>query len=137
MTRHVIATEGKIDPMFSDRLIISGAVTMPDEEIPVSLNYRHDLPPIGVARDFQRDEATGEISVDIELNDDVLPIKDYLGNYGYYLTEVKSEKSPAVDSWDVVTTINSARLRSVSAEGVTGPNLGAHDFPQAFLPKEE
>lgn len=61
MTRRVIAFEGK--PTIDGRLILPGAITVDNESIPVTTDWYRTTN--GKATKFERNEDTGEISMDI------------------------------------------------------------------------
>lgn len=69
MTRYVVFREGT-NPL-PDTFVTIGSLKPPDREwVPVVYAFDFSKPPIGRAKDFERDE-TGAISFDIEFHDDL------------------------------------------------------------------
>jgi hypothetical protein len=63
-SRYVVAYEGK--PTIDKRVIEPGALTMPDHRVPVVRSFNYE-DVIGYAEEFERNEETGEISVEVDL----------------------------------------------------------------------
>lgn len=103
--RVVVAIEGK---QYADgRIIMPGAIKCTDDKIPVSSNFDWSN-IVGVASNMERNEETGEITMEIEFGDPIFkPERDtYEANVS--LSDID------VDKTDGAFEVKDGRLRGVS-----------------------
>jgi hypothetical protein len=92
MTRRVVAIEGK--ETRDGRLILPGAITMKNDVIPVMVDSTIF---VGSATDFNRNEETGEISLDITLKVMLEGISEDLNIHtSLYSLVIRDEDEPMV-----------------------------------------
>src|SRR4051794_30592875 len=94
MTRHTIAFEGKPSILPHIWLAPGSLYIDPNDRIiPVTMRFQSgDI--IGTARDLQRDEETGEVSVDVTLSETHLQYEEQykeLYNYTFCATQLVQE----------------------------------------------
>lgn len=108
MTRMIVAYEGIATS--DGRFILPGALTSRASKIPVGLKDINTL--IGMAKDFERNPETGEISYDITTKEKV----DYdVNSPTIYVLDIKT-----VDSVDTMT-ISSGKIAAIVLS--EGPSL--------------
>lgn len=80
MTRFVIAIEGQaFDGAYGKTVIAPGAMRMSRDRVPVTIGFDHTK-LLGEATDFQRDAVTGEISVEVKLDERAAALIGDLGD---------------------------------------------------------
>jgi hypothetical protein len=117
MTRKVIATEG-IPSAIPDTWLAPGSLQVNDARLPVTRGFdftdTSDL--VGWATDMQRDNETGEITVDISYLKATLEdnMNDDEYDYAFYASNLVVQQVEATDEVPEHRLILSARLRSIT-----------------------
>lgn len=113
MTRHVIAKEG-VPSLIPDLWLEKGSLWMnPDERLYVTMGFDWEHRPIGTALDLQRNEETGEVSVDIQLFQDI-DLGDEEYDYSFWAMEFEERKVEATDDIPEHRLILKARVRGIA-----------------------
>jgi hypothetical protein len=115
VTRHVIAVEGKPSKVPQTR-IAPGALWLEHDGIPVSWNFSWEGPPIGYGCDFQRDEETGEVSMDFDLRPDADPESDdhIQFDFTFYADQVEQTWVEATEEDEAYRLVTKARIRGLA-----------------------
>jgi len=99
MPRRVVAIEGK--RTMDGRLLKPGSITIKNKTIPVTTDGYHTA--IGKATDFERNDETGEISLDIitkyELPDD---INAHISLFHLVCSDPQDDKTMVIESGTLV-----------------------------------
>jgi hypothetical protein len=117
MTRKLIAIEGILSEVPNTWLALNSLYVEDNERLPITLGFEYVSPNdfIGWATDMQRDENTGEVTVDVSFRDDapVDPDDEDL-DYTFYATNVVQETVEATDEIPAHRLVTSARLRAIA-----------------------
>lgn len=113
MTRHVIAYEGKPSILPDVWLEKDSLWIDPNQIVYVTANFDWASPPIGRATDLQRDEETGEVTVDIQLFDGT-EIDKQLYECSFWANELEERKIPATDDHAEYRLVLKAKIRGIS-----------------------
>jgi len=96
MTRHVIAFEGKPSSL-PDTWLAKGSLRLKKgRKIPVTWNFDWISPPIGLAEKLERNDETGEVSVEITFREDP-NVDEELYSYTFAANQLVEEQVPATD----------------------------------------
>jgi hypothetical protein len=113
MNRHVIAKEG-MPSILPDTWLDKGSLWMdPEEEIYVTANFDWEKSPIGYAIDLQRNEETGEVSVEIHLYDGAT-VDEELYECSFWATELQERQVEATDEQSGYRLILKAHVRGIA-----------------------
>lgn len=113
MTRHVIAKEG-MPSVLPDTWLDKGSLWIKDDEriyVTNSFDWEHE--PIGFATDLQRDEETGEVSVDIQLLNGEEIDKDVF-ECSFWATQLEERQVEVTDDAPAYRLILKARIRGIA-----------------------
>jgi hypothetical protein len=115
VTRRIIAVEGKSTILPQTRLK-PGSLWLEHDGIPVTWNFDWEHPPIGYGRDLQRDEETGEVSMDFDLRPDADPESDDDIQFGYtfFADQLEEEWVEATEEDEAYRLITKARVRGLA-----------------------
>jgi hypothetical protein len=113
MSRHVIAREGMPSVIPGTWLDKGSLWIKDDEKIFVHLSFDFEHTPIGYATDLQRDEESGEVTVDIHLfNDEEVDNKLY--ECSFWATELEERRVEATEDTQGYRLILKARIRGIA-----------------------
>jgi hypothetical protein len=113
MVRKLIATEGSPTEI-PDTWLAPGSIRMDEgERLPVTMGFDYSRINncVGWAQDLQRDEKTGEVTIDIASLSIDVDEDEY--DYTFYATEVVVETVKATDKAPEHRLVTSARIRGV------------------------
>lgn len=130
MSRHVIAFEGKPSAIPGTWLDHGSLYIAPEQKyLPVTRGFSWEGTPIGRASDLQRNEDTGEVSVEIEFQPGYEPSKeeDEQYDYTFMATHLLAERVPATDDHPAYRLYKEARLRQI-ARVPNGANPRSQDL---------
>ncbi len=97
MSRHVIAKEG-IPSLLPAIWLDKGSLWMdPDERVPVTTNFNWENPPVGIASDIQRNEETGEVSVEVRWFDETFELDEEFYDVTFWATNLEERQVEATD----------------------------------------
>jgi hypothetical protein len=120
MTRHVFAIEGPPTILPQTRLK-PGSLWVSGDRIFVTWNFDWQNEPIGYATDLQRDEATGEVSMEVVLTPEGELIvnnkkadEPELYSYSFFADQLEEEWVEATDEDEGYRLITKARIRGLS-----------------------
>lgn len=115
MTRRVIATEGVPSAIDGVWLAKGSLWTDPDRNLPVTLSFDYTA-VIGWAEDLHRDEATGEVTIDIQMlpGHEKHDFDEEVYGYTFSATDVVQEQVEATDEAPAHTLVTDAHVRSVA-----------------------
>jgi hypothetical protein len=114
MTRKLIATEGILSEI-PNTWLAPGSIRMDEgARLPITMgfDYSKHNDVVGSAQDLQRDEETGELTIDVtDLSIDV-DEKDY--DYTFYATDVVFEQVEATEEVPEHRLVTEARIRGIA-----------------------
>jgi hypothetical protein len=116
MTRKLIAKEGILSEIPNTWLALGSLRIDYGAQLPVTVGFEFSTISdiAGWAGDLQRDDETGEVTVEITLHNDApIDVDNEEYDYTFYATEVVSEQVKATDEVPAHRLITSARLRGV------------------------
>jgi hypothetical protein len=115
MTRHVITIEGVPTILPGVRLKPGSLWMKSDKPVPVTTNFDHSS-IIGFAKDLERNEETGEVSVDIDFRPGFELPKEEEEDYDFTFmaNELLEEQIAATDEDEAYRLILSAKLLQVA-----------------------
>lgn len=114
MSRHVIAKEG-MPSILPDTWLDKGSLWIdPEDCIPVTSNFDWASPSVGIASDIQRNEETGEVSVEIRWFDETYTLDEKLYDCSFWATQLEERTVEATDDAPAYRLILKARVRGIS-----------------------
>ena len=114
MSRHVIAKEG-MPSILPDTWLEKGSLWMdPEDKVPVTSNFDWEKMPIGIASDIQRDEETGEVSVEIRWFDETFTLDEDSYHSSFWATHLEERQVEATDDIPEHRLILKAKVRGIS-----------------------
>jgi hypothetical protein len=128
MTRYVIAKEG-VPSILPDTWLDKGSLWIGEGDIvPVAWNFSWEEPPVGRATDLQRDEETGEVSVDIQFFDGREIDKDSY-DCSFWAKELQERQVPVSDDGPAYRLILKARVRGIAVVPIAAnPRRSSQDL---------
>lgn len=116
MSRHVIAKEG-VPSILPDTWLEKGSLWIEEgQRVPVSNNFDWSSVPLGFASDVQRNEETGEVSVEIEWfnagADHIVDERFYSATF--WADKLEERQVPATNNVPEYRLILKARVRGIA-----------------------
>lgn len=114
MTRYIIAKEG-MPTVLPDTWLDKGSLYLdPEAKIPVTWNFGWANPSVGLASDLQRNEETGEVSVEIRWFDEAFTLdKDHYDST-FWATDLEERQVEATDDHSEYRLILKAKVRGIA-----------------------
>lgn len=114
MSRHVIAKEG-MPSILPDTWLEVGSLWMdPEDRIPVTNNFDWEKLPVGLASDIQRNEETGEVSVEVRWFDENFELDEELYSSSFWATHLEERQIEATDDIPAHRSIMKAKVRGIA-----------------------
>jgi hypothetical protein len=97
-----------------DTWLDKGSLWMdPEDRIPVTSNFDWENPPVGLASDIQRNEETGEVSVEIRWFDETFTLDEDSYHSSFWATDLEERQVEATDELPEYRLILKAKVRGI------------------------
>lgn len=114
MSRHVIAKEG-MPSVLPDVWLEKGSLWIdPELRVPVTINFDWEKPPVGLASDIQRNDETGEVSVEVTWFDDTFSLDEKLYDTTFWADQLDERQVEATDDAPAYRLYLKARVRGIA-----------------------